>query len=224
MVKHQPKFYAVLTGDIIRSRKLKSKELESVRDCLATSVGDVATWKAGIVYREAEFYRGDEWQLLLGDPALALRVAIFLIASLRAHGLTQTKVSIGLGTIELLHESRTALSFGEAFVLSGHGLDAMKKSILHLDLPSSAGPLMEWVQMAVHMCDAILKKWTVRQAEIITFASKPSAPTHVQIADKLEVRQQSVNSSLQAANWKVVKEVIDLFEKTKWSMVLSEMR
>lgn len=223
MIDHQPKFYAVLTGDIIKSRKLTPRELEAVRECLARSVEHVRQWKAEVVYREVEFYRGDAWQLLLADPSLALRVAMFLIASVRAQGLTETRVSVGLGTIDLLHESRVALSVGEAFVLSGHGLDRMKKNILHLDLPTSAGPLMEWIQMAVHLCDAISKQWTVRQAEIITFALAPNTQTHAQIAEKLEVRQQSVTSSLHAASWKVVEEVIALFERTKWGAVLSEI-
>lgn len=85
--------FAVLTGDIIRSQALSGRELESVRRTLLDAVDDVRKWRSGVVKGKAEFFRGDAWQVLLSDPQLALRVALFLRATLLGTGIADTRVA-----------------------------------------------------------------------------------------------------------------------------------
>lgn len=115
------RYFGVLTGDIIGSSHLRSTQLSSVRASLITTANTVRDWKRGLVKGELEFFRGDGWQLLLTDPSMALRVAIILRASLLAQGLSDTRVAVGLGSIdETTSEGKVSLSMGQAFALSGH--------------------------------------------------------------------------------------------------------
>ncbi len=57
----QVKYYAVLTGDIIDSERLRPRELESVRSLLTHATSDVRRWKRGLVKGRLQFYRGDGW-------------------------------------------------------------------------------------------------------------------------------------------------------------------
>ena len=93
----QLKYCAVLTGDIIRSSRLRRGQLESVRLSLTGAVDVVRGWKRGLVKGKLEFFRGDTWQLLLADPAMALRAGILLRAALLSGGLADSRIAIGLG-------------------------------------------------------------------------------------------------------------------------------
>ncbi|MEJ2688334.1 MAG: hypothetical protein P8130_00005, partial [Deltaproteobacteria bacterium] len=80
------KYFAVLTGDIIKSRHLSKSDLDAVRSTLLKTMEVVKRWERGLVKGKPEFFRGDAWQLLLSNPASALRAGILLRASLLAQG------------------------------------------------------------------------------------------------------------------------------------------
>jgi hypothetical protein len=219
----QSKYYAVLTGDIIKSSRLSPADLESVRTTLLRAVNAVRRWKPGLIQGKPEFFRGDAWQLLLTDPAPALRVAIHLRASLRAAGLADTRVAIGLGPVEKISSERVSLSTGQVFVLSGKALDQMTRySSMTIEVPKPASPLAEWLQVAGHLCDSLIGQWTMRQAELVRAAVNPKEPDSGEIGQSLKpvVSKQAVAKGLSAANWYVVREAIRLFEETSWGTVL----
>ena len=117
----QSKYYAVLTGDIIRSSRLSANQLECVRSSLIGAVNVAGRWKRGLVKGKPEFFRGDAWQLLMAEPALALRVGVFLRASLLAGGLADSRVAIGLGDVERVSHERVSLSTGASLRSVGQG-------------------------------------------------------------------------------------------------------
>lgn len=219
----QSRYYAVLTGDIIKSSRLSSTHLESVRSSLIHAVNAVRRWKPGVVKGKPEFFRGDAWQLLLADPAWALRAGIFLRASLLAGGLTDTRVAIGLGEVEVISSERVSLSTGQAFVLSGKALDRMTGySSMTIEVPRSAGPLSDWLRVAGHLCDALIAQWTTRQAELVRAAVSPVEPGSEAIGRSLKpaVSKQAVSKGLNSANWHVIREAIRAFEQTPWGDIL----
>ena len=219
----QGRYYAVLTGDIIKSSQLSSKQLEAVRSSLLTAVSRVRSWKRGLVRGKPEFFRGDAWQLLLADPALALRVAVFLRASLLAHGLADSRVAIGLGAVEEISRDSVSLSTGPAFVLSGKALDQMTRySNMTIEVPKAAGALSDWLPVAAHLCDSLIGQWTRRQAEIVRAAANPSEPESEEIGQSLRpaVSKQAVAKALSGANWYIVREAVRLFERTSWGSLL----
>jgi hypothetical protein len=216
-------YHAVLTGDLIKSSRLRPNQLESVRSSLVDSVDVVRSWRRGLVRGRPDFFRGDAWQLLLTDPGMAMRVGIFLRASLLAEGLADSRVSIGLGKVERISARRISLSTGQAFALSGHGLDKMTQySRMTIEVPNSADPWFRWLPVVGHLCDSLIGQWTSRQAEIVCAAVSPKEPDHERIAAALKpaVSKQAVAKALNGAAWYVIREAVRQFEKTPWETVL----
>jgi hypothetical protein len=106
---------AVLTGDLSNSTKLSPAELQTVTAYLLTTIQKLKGWKPRLVLSRAEFFRGDSWQLLLADPAYALRVAVIIRAALIAQGNVYTRIAIGIGRVGSVSPSRVSLSVGQAF-------------------------------------------------------------------------------------------------------------
>lgn len=75
---NQQNYFAVLTGDIVKSSRLSTSNLEAVRSAVFEAVDVAKGWKRGLTKGKPEFFRGDAWRLLLQDPAMALRVAVFV--------------------------------------------------------------------------------------------------------------------------------------------------
>jgi hypothetical protein len=220
----QFKYYAVLTGDVIKSSRLPPAQLESVRSSLISAVDTARGWKRGLVRGKPEFFRGDAWQLLLTDTAMALRVGVFLRASLLSRGLADSRVAIGLGEVEEISHERVSLSTGQAFVLSGKALDRMTLySNMTIEVPKSVGPLSGWLSVASHLCDSLVGQWTTRQAELVRAAVNPKEPDSGKIGQSLKpaVSKQAVAKGLSGANWYVIREAIRVFEETSWDALLS---
>ena len=214
--------YAVLTGDIIRSNRLDEQEMNKVRSCLSEAVKRMQDWDR--IYGGPDFIRSDRWQLMLTQPDLALRVAIYLRAAMRASRLSDTRISIGLGHINDMDPDQISKSSGEAFSLSGQGLDEMKIHInMTIRLPESAQMLSDWAPLVVHLCDAVINRWTRRQSEIAGLALDIQKPTHAEIAEQLStnITRQAVSDSLKATNWTVTRDAVREFEKTQWEFLLN---
>lgn len=219
----QSKYYAVLTGDIIKSSLLSPAQLVSVRSSLIKAATAVKRWKCGLVKGKPEFFRGDAWQLLLTDPSLALRVGIFLRASLLAGGLADSRVAIGLGEVEVISSKKVSMSTGQAFVLSGKALDRMTVYWnMALEISKSAGPLSEWLAVAGQLCDSLIGQWTKRQAELVRSALNPKEPNFERIGQLLKpaISKQAVAKGPGGANWYVIREAVRLFERTSWEILL----
>ncbi len=219
----QSTIHAVLTGDIVKSSRLRPSQLQSVRASLISAVEAVRGWKRGLVKGKPEFFRGDAWQLLLTDAAIAMRVGIFLRASLLAQGLADTRVAIGLGEVAQVSSNRISLLTGQAFSLSGHALDKMTQySSMTVEIPQSAGPLSDWLPVIGLLCDSLIGQWTSRQAEIVCAALHPTEPDHETVARALRptISKQAVAKALSGANWYAIREAMRLFEETSWESVL----
>jgi len=216
-------YHAVLTGDIIGSSRLQPAQLESVRSSLIGAVDVIRRWRRGLIKGKLEFFRGDGWQLLLTDPAMAVRAGIFLRAALLAGGVADSRIAIGLGAGEDTTSGRIALSTGQAFILSGHALDEMTQySSMTIEMPKSAGPLSAWMPVIGHLCDALIGQWTRRQAEIVCAAIDPKELDYETVAQSLDppVSKQAVAKALSGANWQSIRETMHRFEEMPWDVFL----
>ena len=208
--------YAVLTGDIVDSRHLAGDQLDQVRASLGEAVDEMRSWQRGLVRGKLAFFRGDSWQLLLAHPGPALRAAVFLRARLIASGLADTRLSVGIGTVENVTARNVTRSTGEAFSLSGEGLDAMKDPLRLAISLSPADPCPAGLFSVVgKLCDALMSEWTQRQAEIVSLAADPAGPIQETIAAALKppVTRQAVSRSLSGAHWEAILATIRQFEK-----------
>ena len=121
---------AVLTGDLIQSRKLDNEGMEKVLNALHDTFKEI---QEKILQKEAyfEIYRGDSFQVLINEPQLALKVTLILKSRLLSifgpsKEKSNARIAIGIGTVRM-QNSKIIESHGEAFELSGFELDKMIK-------------------------------------------------------------------------------------------------
>lgn len=209
---------AVLTGDLVRSTRLTADQLEGARAAVLRAVREIDGWAPGLVSAPAEFFRGDSWQCVLGDPRLFLRAAIYLRARLRqADKDWDTRIGIGIGFAEKIDTERTSLSSGAAFVLSGAQLDGIDGLAgFSVGLPDNLSRL-GWIDAMAALCSALVDRWSQRQAEIICHMLVPKAPSQVEIALELEVTKQAVNKALIAGDYAALLSALQWVEQIDWA-------
>lgn len=221
----QNKLYAVLTGDIIASTDLPRTQMEKTRNTLLESAYSFCEAKQCPLVGEPEFFRGDSWQLLMAEPSFALALALYLRATLRSTTSSDTRISIGIGSVHDINAHRTTLSNGEAFILSGRALDEMTG---YFDLtgavPERMGELTRWFPVTLHLCSDLVRAWTRRQSELVAAALILDNPTHEGIGKYLrpKVVKQSVTDILRSANWRAIQEPLRAFEETSWASLTEE--
>ncbi|WP_434653631.1 hypothetical protein J3P96_23090 [Pseudomonas sp. R3-56] len=179
---------AVLTGDLIHSQSAENTfayiaRLEKTLEQLEKR------YKA-----KADVFRGDGFQLLLDRPEQAFHCAIALRAALVEASPEgerwDARIAVGIGS------ARKSQTYREAFILSGQGLDSMKKSTLavfstHQEFQERAGLVTEFVA-------AVLEGWTAVEAQ--TYALHLIEQTDQQtIAHMLGKSRVTVNKALQRA-------------------------
>jgi hypothetical protein len=179
---------AVLTGDLIHSR--------SVGDTQAYIAG-LKKVLAGLKSRygfKADTYRGDGFQVVLKDASQALHCALAIRAGLIAASPGQerwdARVAVGIGAAE----SRG--NYGEAFVLSGQGLDGMKKATLAVFCNDAR--FTELTDLATDFVAAIVDKWTVVEAQTYGLHLLEEADQE-SIAQALGKSRVTVNKTLNRA-------------------------
>ncbi|PID62801.1 MAG: hypothetical protein CSB44_03060 [Gammaproteobacteria bacterium] len=207
---------AVLTGDLVRSSRLSPEALDDVRHELQRAVADIADWTPGFVPHEADFFRGDAWQLLLQEPTLALRATIFLRARLIAIG-RDARIGIGIGAMDAASAKRVSLASGPAFLRSGHALDRLGSGRLMLivDSDERPGAQPDWPNVTLELVEALLMRLTRRQAQLLALALHPQRRTHEMIARLLEptVERQVVSKTLSRAGHGAIETAILAFEQ-----------
>ncbi|WP_421920414.1 hypothetical protein [Marinifilum sp.] len=171
------KTVAVLTGDLIRSRKLQNGDLELVLEELPRCFEEIKNrylTKGGYF----EFYRGDSFQILIHEPELALKVALILRARLRSlfaakvsmKGTIDVKsdarISIGIGTMRM-QNSRVVESQGEAFELSGMELDKMGKESQELSIKTPWDEINNELRVNCLFADNTINNWSAKTAESV---------------------------------------------------------
>lgn len=208
------KIYAALTGDIIKSSKLSPQQLEEVRKTLNRAIKTLEkALDKKFLIGDIDFYRGDGWQLLLDDPALSLRTALFLRAALISTGLCDTRISVGVGTVDSIDKKKISKSTGMAFEFSGTGLDRLTKRSFMI----VSGILTpQKLEISVfELCDAIVQNWTKRQTEAVFWALQ--GLDHSQIAENMRplTKRQTVTRMLNGAHWFQIEETLIRYEYTK---------
>jgi hypothetical protein len=205
--------HAVLTGDLVKSRALTTHQLRDVRALTSQAASEILQQFPDAEGGALEFFRGDSWQLLLRDPRLFLRTAIYIKARLRTlHKNYRTRIAIGIGPVEFVDQHRVSLSHGEAFVRSGHALDELTGAGLRVALAPEWHQELGYLDPLAILCNAIAESWSERQAEMICLLLSQESPSQREIAERLQVTPQAVSKSLATSKFPAVSAAIDWVE------------
>ena len=225
MILKERKIYAVLTGDLVKSSLLSTSESAAAMEHLRQVTSEYANDHPNIVVGEIDTFRHDSWQLLLENHMIAFRVALYIRASLKmlsdAKTKYDTRISIGLGSVESVSKQRISDSRGGAFTCSGKGLDRMTGQFLALsteyDDHSFWGALKRGV---TPLLDCVASDWTPTESRAIHGALKGWTQEETarnwpkSSANEKSLTRQAVSDSLIRAHWSIIEDVLKWIEKS----------
>ncbi len=212
--------YAVLSGDIVGSSGLLDRT-GSPTAVFIRRIGErVIQNFPDAVIPEIDVYRGDSWQMVCRDPVQSLRIGLFFRALIRADRELKpidSRLSIGFGGIDYLPEKGISAGDGEAFRLSGSGLDLCGRSRrMCLVFPAALrSRLTEALNQLVGLLDLQVQRWQPGQSEAA--AGSLLGYTQRKIAREWArepVTQQTISQHLDSAGWDAVRSGLDFFEST----------
>jgi len=216
---HFEKIYAVLTGDLVKSSRLTSAESRGAIESLKNTAMAFEEQHPDAIVGRMDTFRHDSWQLLMEEPALAVRTAVFLGSALKmrsdANRKYDTRISIGIGRVESISKRRIWDSRGPAFTRSGKGLDAMDGQCLTLIAdPDKPVPRSGIERGIVPLLDCVTTDWTPVQARAVHGTLKGLIQEEIAKNWPLDRRtgeqltRQAVADSLMRAHWKTVDAVL----------------
>ena len=205
-------FFAVLTGDIVKSRKLPKGEIENVIELVKKTFADAQKKILGTkIY--FQIYRGDSFQAVISKPELALIIALMLRTRLRSfvprtksrknimskktvsYAYSDARIAIGIGKIENLKKRNILESQGEAFVLSGHLFENIDKKNDRLAIKTIWNDINKELQVETKLADAIISRWTPKTAEAVYLYFTVNKNQSM-IARKLQISQPALHKRL----------------------------
>lgn len=164
---------------------------------------------------EYELFRGDSIQVVVANPEKTLLVGILLRAGVKSMTPKDSDIywdirtSIGIGEVEFQADS-IRISDGEAFRISGRGLDAMDKTTLIAKTPWQ--DVNEELDVTIPFVDDIVCCWTSSQARVV-FPALLKHYTRKEIAIILGQSAQNVSKLLITAKEKLIRNSTDRFSK-----------
>lgn len=227
------KTYAVITGDLIKSSRLSSTESKNAMVRLKKFGEEFGALYPDSIVGRMDTFRHDSWQLLLEQPSLAVRVAIFLRASLKmgADAFTKfdSRISIGIGPVELISKRKISDSRGMAFTLSGKGLDELEtQNFVFIADEKHRTHLSTIMEGVIPLLDCVVGDWTPTESRAVYGALKgwtqEESSQHWPPDKKTGKRptRQAVSDSLVRGHWGTIDKVLLWVEKeTKQALKLS---
>jgi len=195
----------VITGDIINSSTLGKTGLKALTRTIKETTA--ALHPQGAV--KVDFYRGDSFQVIVEQPEHVIQVAILLRAALKSQSRQpwDARLAVGIGEVSHL-DKKVSLSNGEAFVLSGHGLDDIGKKRLVVKTPWEQ--LNASLDISTLFVDDIITGWTPNQAAVAYIALRDN-PQQKEIAKLLQTSQQNVSKLLTKAKASLVRQYMNYY-------------
>lgn len=187
--------HAVLTGDIVNSRKVDSQLWgEQLRLVLSTYTENY------------DIYRGDSFQAIMPmDKAIVC--TIVLMARLQTIDGIRVRIGVGIGEVDQ-PSSTVKESTGDAFIRSGEAFDDLRKDLFRISSPWPETDKI--INILMGLCTEIMGRWTVNMAESFVAAVENPEKNQVQLALLLKRKHQSqLSTELTKAGFAKIQESVN---------------
>lgn len=217
--------HAIITGDIVSSRKIEP----AVREKLYTDLAKFLSTLKGKFLRSYETYRGDSIQCESLSIESSLRLALLIRTYVMSYSVDtkpevpkplfpkgysnsefDIRLAIGVGEVDFIKRKKISSSDGEAFRLSGEGLDSLKDENERLVFSTGNELLKQDIEPVVVLLDAMAQKWTLNQAQLIF--NKLQNKKDEEISHFLKVSLSAVNQRKKTAQWYAIEKALLYFE------------
>lgn len=192
---------AIITGDIVNSRKLSSKIwIDGLKKLLNTFGKNPIEW---------DIYRGDEFQLEVKNPEDALFFAIQIKSYFKSIKM-DVRMSIGLG--EMTYKAKKiSESNGPAFLRSGEVFETLKKQKINLAINSGNAAFDNEINLMLQLCLTFMDNWLMQSAEFVLTAIENPSLSQEELGVKLGINQAAVSRRRKRAQFDLVMEVEKYF-------------
>jgi len=196
---------AIITGDVINSEKVDAKKWLSVLKEYFNTFGKSP--------RDWAIYRGDEFQLRVGNVEEAFIVAIQIKAKMKQFKELDVRLSIGLGD-EIVGSKNILESNGTAFVRSGRTFDDLRKNKTTMFVNSGNQEIDQELNLYIKLAlTGFMDRWSVASAEIVSLNLENMSISQEEIAKMAGMAQAAISQRLKRANFEVLMELNQMFVK-----------
>mgnify|MGYP001828089403 FL=1 len=197
--------YAVLTGDIVKSRDIapRAQLLATLKEALAT---------AGEIHQgEYNIYRGDSFQMVIPTAAMAAQAAVIIRAKLKSRSpdksnLWDARISIGIGDITYRGDNIIE-SDGPAFLLSGEGMTELSEKRKRLIIKAPWDQADRSLSLVTRFADDIINNWSRYSAETAFYSLVYNESQSV-LAKRLGKTQSTINERISTAKLDLIRAYI----------------
>ncbi len=192
---------AVITGDIINSRKRATSEWLPLLKKIFSKYGKSP--------EQWEIYRGDSFQLLI-SPEKALLAAIHLKAGIKIIKDLDVRIAIGIG--EQDHKAKKiSESNGTAFVRSGEGFDSLKKQ--NMGIFTGDPEEEELFNLLLNLALLTMNHWSTTVATTIKAALENPEKSQTELAQLLGKSQSSLSEALKRGAFEEISKLEEFYRK-----------
>lgn len=204
-----PQRIAVLTGDVIDSRKVQDRpRLYRLLDAALAAQAERHDGRAGR-------FRGDGFQLALPHARHAMTAAIALRAALIEHSEAEqrwdARIAVAVGPAPWRDDLQVAEADAEPFVQSGQHLDALSEGPAQLSLTLLDEPDDGGLTLLVRYLDDLVAGWSRYSAEVVGLGLADDLSQQA-MAERLGIRQPSVHKRLRSARWPLLADTLAYLE------------
>lgn len=175
-------------------------------------------WKRTAALR-TEPLQGDAFQIYLTDAQDGLRAALLARCYYRAQEQPTAKyqldcrLSIGAGSVTLLHPTSLAKSGGTAFEYSGRGLKAITRHGPQLLFASRAPSQARTLNVMLSLADELIQNWTTAQSQAVLQRLIYLDKNQEWLAGWLSIGRSAYNQRLRKAGWPALEELLSYYQE-----------
>ncbi len=209
-----PGMIAVITGDVIASRKLvnQAKWLLPLKNLLS---------KWGERPKDWELERGDFFQVEIAHPeevlkkAYEIKALIKKVAPLEKHKkISAIDIRMGIGIGDKTYSGETIKeSNGTAFIYSGEKFDVLRKENVTLGIKTPWKDFDEEMNLYLKLAGTFMDKWSVLSAELVGIVLENPNATQEELGKQLGIKQSGVSGRWKRANIDELLAVEGVFRK-----------
>jgi hypothetical protein len=195
---------AVITGDIINSKKISSRKwLKHLKRELDTNGSSPKTW---------EIYRGDSFQVIISKAEDALRAAIKIKAALKCIKGLDARMAIGIGT-RTYNAPKVTESNGTAFVHSGEKFEMLKQEKQNLAVKSDSDVFDKEINLLLKLSLIPMDTWTVNAAEIVKTTLENPGKLQEELGKIVGIKQNAISNRMKRAYFYEIMEVNEMYKE-----------
>jgi len=208
--------YAVISGDFIGFSPLSAENRQTLYHLVVDGGARLNQLFGDAMPEPVDVFRGDGWQMLLAEPAAAMRAGLYFRAFIRAHAPVRQadiRMAVGVGPVDYVPAGNISGGDGAAFRRSGKMLESMSSSgsgSFRFAMDGSAAARA--IDGMLVLTGAIAGRWTANQARAVMGAL--AGMTQQQIAGTWDkpISYQAVGMHLKRAGWGEIRFAVDVFE------------